>query len=98
MYIDTFHPLTLDVHFGALTIVWVVPLLERKLTPRPRFQIRIDVGKFGVEQKTEGFLPLNLQFVSLPFQLSRSRIDYGQFRLEPAIAALDWLFTPNPRL
>lgn len=50
MYVDTFHPLTLDVHFGALTIVWVVPLLERKLTPRPRFQAFYDVGKFGVEQ------------------------------------------------
>ena len=98
MYIDTFHPLTLDMHFGALTVVWVVPLLERKLTPRPRFQIRGDVKKFGVEQKTEEFLPLNPQFVPLPSQLSRSRIDCGQFRLEPAITALDWLFTPNPKL
>jgi hypothetical protein len=86
------------MNFGALTVVWVVPLLERKLTPRPRFQILNDVKKFGVEQKTEEFLPLNPQFVSLPFQLSKSRLDYGQFRLEPAIAALDWLFTPNPRL
>ena len=50
VYIDTFHPLTLDVHFGALTIVWVVPLSERKLTPRPRFQACNDVVIFGVEQ------------------------------------------------
>jgi hypothetical protein len=26
------------------------------------------------------------------------RLDCGQLRLEPAIAALDWLFTPSPRL
>jgi hypothetical protein len=34
---DTFHPLTLKQYLGTLTVVWVVPLLERKLTPRPRF-------------------------------------------------------------
>ena len=29
---------------------------------------------------------------------SHSRLDYGQFRQEPAITELDWLFTPNRRL
>ena len=29
---------------------------------------------------------------------AQSRLDCGQLRLEPAITALDWLFTPSPRL
>ena len=33
---DTFHPFTLSQHFGTLTVVWVVPLSESKLTPDPR--------------------------------------------------------------
>ena len=37
MNIDTFHPLTLNWYFGTLTIVWVVPLSDIKLTPMPRF-------------------------------------------------------------
>lgn len=28
----------------------------------------------------------------------QSRLDCGQLQLEPAITALDWLFTPSPRL
>jgi len=34
--IDTFHPLTLNWYFGTLTIVWVVPLSDIKLTPTPQ--------------------------------------------------------------
>jgi hypothetical protein len=30
--------------------------------------------------------------------LSRLRLDYGQLRQEPAIAGLDWLFTPSHKL
>ena len=29
--------------------------------------------------------------------LSRSRLDYGLLRQEPAITGLDWLFTPSPK-
>ena len=57
-----------------------------------------DARTFRVGQETEGFLPLNPQSVSLPSQLSRMRLDYGQLRREPAITGLDWLFTPSPRL
>lgn len=53
---------------------------------------------FGVGQKTEGFLPLNLVSVSLQSTPPRSTLDYGQLRQEPAIAVLDWLFTPYPKL
>ena len=57
-----------------------------------------NVMTFGVGQRTEGFLPLNPISVSLQSLPSRSALDYGQLRQEPAITALDWLFTPYPRL
>ena len=65
--------------------------------PAPPFPSFYDAAKFGVGQETEGFLPLNPQSVSLPFQLSQLRFDCGQLWQEPAIAGLDWLFTPNPK-
>lgn len=55
-------------------------------------------GTFGVGQDAEGFLPQNTQSVALPNRLPRLRLGYDQFRQEPAITGLDWLFTPNPRL
>ena len=53
---------------------------------------------FGVGQKTDPFPDLNSQPVALPPRPSRPRLDYGQLRQEPAIAGLDWLFTPNLKL
>ena len=53
---------------------------------------------FGVGQKTDLFRDLNLQPVALPFQPSFLRLDCGQLWQEPAIAGLDWLFTPNHKL
>lgn len=41
---------------------------------------------------------LNPISVSLHPRVAPSRPDCGQLRLEPAITALDWLFTPSPRL
>ena len=41
---------------------------------------------------------LNPISVSLHSHVAQSRLDCGQLRLEPAITALDWLFTPSPRL
>ncbi len=59
MVIHTFHPLTLNWYFGTLTIYGVVPLLGRKFTPAPLFPDFYDVKTFGVEQESEGFLPLH---------------------------------------
>ena len=44
------------------------------------------------------FRDLNLKSVALHYQLSHLRLDYRQLRQEPAIARLDGLFTPNPKL
>ena len=60
MCIDTLHPFTLKEQLGTLTMVWVVPLSRRRLTPAPPFPKSYDVIIFGVEQETEEFLPLNL--------------------------------------
>ncbi len=94
---DAFLPLTLNQHLGTLTIVWVVPLSDFKLTPKPRLLTSMTLDPFGVGQETEEFLPLNPKSVALQDQSSQSRLDYGQLRQEPAITGLDWLFTPNPR-
>ena len=66
--------------------------------PAPPFPKVYDTMTFGVGQKGEGFLPRASQSVSLPPWLSRLRLDYGQFRQEPAITGLDWLFTPRSKL
>src|SRR3989344_2234384 len=63
--------------------------------PSPHFY---DVSAFGVGQETEPFRALNPQSVSLPLILSPCRLDYGQFRSEPAITGFDGLITPNPKL
>lgn len=93
---NTVYPFTLDQYFGTLTEVWVVPLSDCKLTPTAPSLDVYNAGTFGVGQQTEQFPALNPQSVSLPFQLSRSKLDYGQLRSEPAITGLDWLFTPSP--
>ena len=36
MVMNTFHPFTLNQHFGTLTPVWVVPLSGKTLTALPR--------------------------------------------------------------
>ena len=56
-----------------------------------------NVLTFGVGQRTEPFLALSPLSVALQLTLSRLELDYGQLREEPAIAVLDWLFTPSLR-
>ena len=72
--------------------------LGTQVYPEPPFTVVYNVLPFRVGQKTEGFRPLNLKSVSLPIELSRTALDCGLFRQEPAITDLDWLFTPIPRL
>ena len=67
-----------------------------RFTPHYLFPDVYNTMKFGVGQRTEEFLPLNPKSVALPSLPSRSRLDYGQFWQEPAIAGFDWLFTPCP--
>ena len=77
---DTFHPFTLNRYFGTLTIVRVVPLSEAKFTPGfPSLEI-FDALLFGVGQRTDLFRNLSPRSVSLPVQLTHSRLDYGQLR------------------
>ena len=53
---------------------------------------------FGVGQQAEQFPVLSPQSVALPRKSSPPRLDCGQLWQEPAIAGLDWLFTPTPKL
>ena len=96
--LDTLHPLTLSQYFGALTAVWVVPLLGVKLTPDSPFPEIFGAETFGVGQMADPFQDLNPQSVSLPFQQPPSRLDCGLFWQEPAITGFDWLFTPSRKL
>lgn len=98
MNVDTLHPLTLRMVFWDLnSSLGCSPLATHPYDepPSPGFK---DDNAFGVGQGTEEFLPLNPQSVALQRYLSQPRLDYGQFRLEPAITGLDWLFTPSPKL
>ena len=52
---------------------------------------------FGVGLGAEAVRPLNPQSVSLQLWHTCLGLDCGQFRWEPAIPGLDWLFTPSPR-
>ena len=65
--IDTFHPLTLSQHLGTLTIVWVVPLSETKLTPGFPSPKIFDANIFGVGRKMDPFRDLNLKSVALHY-------------------------------
>ena len=71
--------------------------LGAEVYPLPPSPGVYDAETFGVGQGADPFPGLNPQSVSLPFQLSRLRLDCGQLRQEPAIARLDWLFTPTLR-
>ena len=73
------------------------PLASHAYRDTPSLEI-FNAGIFGVGQKTDPFRDLSPQPVALLFQPSPSRLDCGQLRQEPAIARLDWLFTPNPKL
>jgi hypothetical protein len=63
--------------------------------PFPDFK---DEKIFGVGQEDEGFPPQYFKSVALPLFQSLSGLDLDQFRQEPAITELDWLFTPSHRL
>ena len=69
------------------------PFRDTRLPQVPLIPIVYGVRAFGVEQKTEGFLP---QSVALQLELPRIRLFLGIFRLEQAISEFDWLFTPIP--
>ena len=55
MAINTFNPFTLNQYFGTLTIVWVVPLSESKLTPDPRLLISTMLKHFELEEGPTSF-------------------------------------------
>ena len=63
----------------------------------PLFPEVYDAMAFGVEQEDENFRSQTFKFVALQPWLSHSRLYCGIFQQEPAITALDWLFTPNPK-
>lgn len=55
-------------------MIWVVPLSYAALTVRTRYPGFLDLARFGVGQKREGFLPLTLQSVALPLLKSQPRL------------------------
>lgn len=73
------------------------PSRDTSLPQAPLSHDFFDARMFGVGQEAEPFRILNPQSVALPSWLSLSRLDYGRLRQEPAIAGLDWHFTPSHR-
>ena len=58
--------LSLSQHFGPLTPVWVVPLSEHELNPRIPSPGFYGAGVFGVQKRSEGFLPRASRLVLYP--------------------------------
>ena len=86
---------TLSIHFGTLTIVSLVRVSEQDLTPCPRLLFKA-VHKFWVGKSS---VP-NRACKPHPYFTSctnKTTLYLGIFQLEPAIARLDRLFTPNHR-
>ena len=80
--------MTLSQELGALTLLWVVSLSEWQLTRHPSLlrSTALHSSEFdsGLEVTLQGS-----ESVALPVQPPRSRLDFGLFRKEPAIADLD---------
>ena len=53
----TFHPLTLNQHFGTLIVVWVVPLSRQTLTTCRRFLKSMTLKYFELDRKPRILLP-----------------------------------------
>ena len=66
---------TLNWHFGTLTLVWVVPLSGRELTPRPRLPPSTANEDSEFDKVASPLGPLHTESVSLPLILPQVRLD-----------------------
>ena len=86
---------TLSQYFGTLTSVSLVRVSEQYLTHCPPFLFyAIDRFRVGKSSVTFRFCKPYPYFTPL---VNTERLYWGIFRQEPAIAKLDWLFTPTPK-
>ena len=86
---------TLSIHFGTLTPVSLVRVFEGYLTHPPPFLLYV-VGKFRVGKNSVTFRLCEF-YPYFTSSTNWARLYWGIFRQEPAIAELDWLFTPIRR-
>jgi len=89
--------LQLSQRLGALTLGWVVSLLQCELTPHHSLQRSTMSIALEFDKVPRDFSPPKHPISALLYRLSRSELNYGSFREEPAISSLDWPFTPIPR-
>ena len=87
---------TLNINFGTLTIVSVVPVSEMHLTRTPCFSF-FAVSKFWVRKDSVG-ISLCKSYLCFTSLTNKMKLYLGIFQQEPAIAELERLFTPIPRL
>ena len=90
---------TLSRHFGALTLVWVVPLSERELTPRIPSPAVYGAGDFGVRQVSRGFPPVSHQSVLYAagnLALGLTAASFGRNQLSPGLMGLSPLARGHP--
>ena len=84
---------TLNIYFGTLTPVSLVRVFEQYLTHCPPFLLnavsKFRVGKNSVPVRVCKFYPCFTPPTNL------TRLYFGTFRQEPAIARFDRLFTPT---
>ena len=90
---------TLSRHLGALTLVWVVPLSERGLTPRVPSPTVLGAGSFGVRQTSRRFPSVSHQsvlYTTSDLALSLTAASFGRNQLSPGLIGLSPLAQGYP--
>ena len=89
--------MALSPHFGTLTQLWVVSLMVHRLTPHTGLPASMASVGSEFDRRSDPSRGRGLQSVALPHGLPQRRSCFDMFRSEPAVAGLDWPFTPTRR-
>ena len=89
----------LSRHFGALTLVWVVPLSEMQLTRTIPFPAVLSAGRFGVRQTGWRFpsrLHQSVLYTTSNLALDLTAASFGRNQLSPNLMGLSPLAPGHP--
>ena len=90
---------TLSRHLGALTLVWVVPLSERELTPRTPSPTVYGADSFGVRQVRRRFPSVTHQsvlYTASDLTSGLTAASFGRNQLSPGLIGLSPLAQGHP--
>ena len=78
-------------------MVWVVPLSDRGLTPRPLLRLSTTAITSEFDKKAQNFFQVLSNQYLYTIAQSQARLTLELFWEEPAIAERESNITPNPR-